>query len=273
MNILNKFENFEIKQEDKISKEDRERCEKIQAIYEQTLSTYKKWYDIYHETKDCIEKHDFYSLELNDLSVCKNIESLHNGLISSIYSYFTAKYNIDINKNYDKENDFNYNYSNKTINTSPIDYKIYVDDILRQLNGFDFKSLRIKQLKEKIKDICKYGYGSNEWRVEIKGNTIKFNDLLYWGYLGMEIGKLLTIESALSWFEFGKETKIPEFNQIRTRYNIEWHEINPCMELSTNKIKSIKFFKNGRMDIKFSSPEIARQFISEWCGYPLVDEA
>ena len=70
MNILNKNENFEIKQEDKILKEDRERCEKIQAIYEQTLSAYKKWYDIYHETKNCIEKHDFHNLELGDLSVC-----------------------------------------------------------------------------------------------------------------------------------------------------------------------------------------------------------
>ncbi len=272
MNILNKFENFEIKQEDKILKEDRERCEKIQAIYEQTLSAYKKWYDIYHETKNCIEKHDFHNLELGDLSVCKSIESLHNSLISNIYSYFTNKYNIDISKNYDEDNDFNYNYSNSTINTNPLDYKVYVNDILRQLDGFDFKSLRIKQLKEKIKDICQNRY-NKEWGIEIKGNTIKFNDLLYWGYLGMETGKLLTIESALSWFEFGEETKIPEFNQIRNRYHIKWHEINPCMELSTKKIKSIKFFKNGRMDIKFSSPEIARKFISEWFGYPLIDKA
>lgn len=272
MNILNKFENFEIKQEDKILKEDRERCEKIQAIYEQTLSAYKKWYDIYHETKNCIEKHDFHNLELGDLSVCKSIGSLHNSLISNIYSYFTNKYNIDINKNYDEDNDFNYNYSNSTINTNPLDYKVYVNDILRQLDGFDFKSLRVKQLKEKIKNIGKNRY-SNEWKIEIKGSTIKFKDLLSWGYWGSAPDKILLIESALSWFEFGEETEIPEFNQIRNRYHIKWYEINPCMELSTKKIKSIKFFKNGRMDIKFSSPEIARKFISEWCGYPLIDKA
>ena len=229
MNILNKFENFEIKQEDKISKEDRASCEKIQAVYEKTLSAYKKWYAIYHETKSSIEKHDFYSLELDDLSVCQNIESLHNGFISNIYSYFTRKYNIEIVNNYEGNN-YDYNYSNKTINTTPLDYKVYVDDILRQLNGFDFKSLRIKQLKEKIKNIGKNRY-SNEWKIEIKGSTIKFKDLLSWGYWGAEPDKLLMIESALAWFEFGEETKIPEFNQLRTGWNIKWDEIDPCMEL------------------------------------------
>ena len=140
--------------------------------------------------------------------------------------------------------------------------------LLRQLDGFDFKSLLIKQLKEKIKNIGKNRY-SNEWKIEIKGSTIKFNDLLSWGYWGSAPDKILLIESALSWLEFGEETEIPKFNQVRNRYSMRWDEINSCMELSIKKIKSIKFFKNGRMDIKFSSPEIAQKFISEWCGYPL----
>ncbi len=44
MEIINKFKNFELSQEDRIPKEDKENCERIQAIYEQTLSVYKKWY-------------------------------------------------------------------------------------------------------------------------------------------------------------------------------------------------------------------------------------
>ncbi len=267
-NILNKFQNFELKQEDKIPAEDKETCEKIQSIYENALSTYKKWYNIYQETSKSVNEHNYYGLKIKDLSICEVIQDLHENLIYQIYNYFSSKYHVEIINNYSNKNKYDYNYSNNTINIAPLDYKVYVDDILKQLNGLDFKSLRINQLKEKVKYMCKNRY-SNEWEIEIKGNTIKFNDLLSWGYWGTASDKLLIIESALSWFEFEEETKIPEFNYTRNMYYIKWDEINPIMELSTKKIKSIKFFKNGKMDIKFSSPEIARKFISEWCGYPL----
>ena len=50
MNILSKFKDLELNQEDKIPKEDKENCERLQAIYQQTLSAYKKWYFDKHTT-------------------------------------------------------------------------------------------------------------------------------------------------------------------------------------------------------------------------------
>lgn len=273
MDILTKFENFELNQGNRISKEDKEGCERIQAIYEQTLSAYKKWYDTYHTTKISIEKHDLYDLKLKDLSICERIEELHNSLISNIYSYFTNKYKVKIINNFEGKNDYGYNYSNSTINTSPLNYKLYVEDILKQLNGLDFENLRIKQLKEEIKDICQNRY-NKEWKIDIKGSTIKFKGLVHLSYLGMEFDEFLKIESALSRFEFGNETKIPEFNKIRKGWYLKWYEIPPNMELNTTKkVKSLKFFQNGRVDIKFSSPEMAREFVQNWCSYPLSSVA
>lgn len=81
MDTLNKFKNVELKQEDKISKEDKENCEKIQSIYEKTLSVYKKWYDIYHKTLQSKVKHDYCGLKIKDLSICKTIRQTHENFI------------------------------------------------------------------------------------------------------------------------------------------------------------------------------------------------
>lgn len=273
MDILNKFEKFELNQRNRISKEDKEGCERIQAIYEQTLSAYKKWYDAYHAAKASIEEYNLRNLKLKDLSICECIEKLHNGLISSIYSYFTNKYKVKIINNFEDKNDYDYNHLNNTINTSPLDYKLYVEDIIKQLNGLDFESLRIKQLKEDIKGICQNRY-NKEWNIDIKGNTIRFKGLVQLSFWGMDFDKFLKIESALSRFEFGNETKFSELNMIRKSWSLKWHEITPNIELNTTKnVKSLKFFQNGRVDVKFSSPEMAREFIQNWCGYTLSSVA
>ena len=275
MNILDKFEGFEIKQEDKISKEDKENCEKIQSIYEKTLSVYKKWYDIYHEALVIKGSHDYYGLQIKDLSICNVIRELHRNLIYQIYNYFSSKYKLKLEQiNTDKLN-FNYHYHKNTINTEPINHKLCVDDILKQLGGLSFEGMRIKQLKEKLKDTCQNRY-SNKWNIEIKGDTVKFSDLFCWtkyswedDYYFRSLDKFLLIESALSFFEYGKEIKFIELSQIREKYSIEWSNIESNIKINSQKIKSIKLFKNGRVDIKFSSPELARKFAENWCGYTL----
>ena len=278
MNILNKFENFELKQKDILSDEDKENCEKIQSVYEHTLSTYKKWYDVYHENLKSNDEHNYNGLKINDLSVCEKIEALDNNLIWQIYHYFSSKYGISLRKiNLDKST-INYNYQASTISTTPLNYEVYVEDILKQLNGLSFENMRIKQLKEKLRDNCKNRY-CDTWNIEIKGNIIKFDNLLSWSKYSWEddyklhiLDAFLFVKSSLAWFEYGKETNFIELNQLKKNYNIHWNDIEKNIKLNSQKIKSIKLFKNGRVDVKFSSPEIAREFITEWCGYPLSNE-
>ena len=279
MNILNKFENFELKQEDKISKEDKENCEKIQAIYEKVLSAYKEWYDIYHQNLKFNDEHDYYGLKIKDLSICERIRGLHNDLIWQIYNYFSRKYGIDLKQIDIDKTAFNYDYQKSTINTNPLSYKVYIDDILKQLGGLNFENMRIKQLKEKLKDTCKNRY-SNKWNIEIKGNVIKFDNLLSWNKYSWEndyrasiSDGFLVLKSSLSYFEYGKELNFVELSHLTRNCYIEWNDIENNIKINSQKIKSIKLFKNGRVDVKFSSSELAREFIENWCGYSLSDVA
>jgi len=272
MNILSKFKNFEVKHEDILSPEDRENCEKIQSIYENTLSIYKKWYDIYRENSKSNDEHNYYGLKINDLSICEKIEALDNNLIWQIYNYFSSKYKVNLSPiNLDKSA-INYNYQDSTISTIPLNYKVCVDDVLRQLNGLSFEIMRIKQLKKELKYACKNEY-SDIWNIEIKNNIVNFNNFIkfskstIWGtYLLKSVKNFPLLELALSLFEHKKEMNLIGF-KLQTDISIAY--INQSIKLNSQKIKSIKFFKNGRVDIKFSSPEIAREFITKWCGYPL----
>ena len=277
MDILNKFKNFELSQEDRIPKEDKENCERIQAIYEQTLSVYKKWYDIYHENSKLNQEHNYYSLQIEDLSICETIRHLHKNFIYRIYNYFSDKYKIDIKQLTINDFFFKCNHSKSTIDTNPLNYKTYVDKILKQLKGLSFENMRIKQLKEKLKNICKNNY-SDKWKIDIKANIIKFNDLLSWNkytwendYKLYDQGNLLLLESALSFFEYRKEIGFSELKPIKQKYSVQWNNIENNIKITSQKIKSIKLFKNGRVDVKFSSSKFAREFIQCWCGYPLSD--
>jgi len=134
------------------------------------------------------------------------------------------------------------------------------------------KENTIKQLKKELKYACKNEY-SDIWNIEIKNNIVNFNNFIkfskstIWGtYLLKSVKNFPLLELALSLFEHKKEMNLIGF-KLQTDISIAY--INQSIKLNSQKIKSIKFFKNGRVDIKFSSPEIAREFITKWCGYPL----
>ena len=81
------------------------------------------------------------------------------------------------------------------------------------------------------------------------------------------------LKSSLSYFEYGKELNFVELSHLTRNCYIEWNNIENNIKINSQKIKSIKLFKNGRVDVKFSSSELAREFIENWCGYSLSDVA
>ena len=62
---------------------------------------------------------------------------------------------------------------------------------------------------------------------------------------------------------------LPITNKHRLELNEE--EMKNGFQFSESFVlEKIKFFKNGRIDIKFRKEEDARKFVNEWCGYPIA---
>lgn len=288
MSILGKFENFEVKQTDRISKDDEVWLEKWQKLYEDALQYYSRVYALYREASAGYLKSDqelfgSYSVVwVNDLDVIKRVNDLQINFASRIYWYFEEKYKVNLESRTAEEKE----KYNRSYNLSDVEitekfkkrkYNDILEDIINQLGGMGFVDLATKQLKDKMKNVC-YNKYHDKWDIEIKGSTLKYSGYGSvsetwhgkWRLYKCEFVKLLP--EVMSMFIYGHVTRLIGLDFFYS-YDIELEEyqLKEGIQFSSGlRIAGIKFFKNGRIDIKFATPEDAREFAREWCGYTLI---
>ena len=288
MSLFDKFNNFNVNTEDRIASEDKLHLEHFQEIYNSTLLYYKRVYALYLEeqrkyTAEDKEKIGKYSsVFADDLDVFKEVQKLQSAFSSHIYSYFSNKYHVDLDsrKTSDKYERMRlYNPSEEEIKElyEPRTYDVVLDDIIGQLGGMTFADVATQQIKDKMKDACVYGRNSAEWRIEVKGATIKYTgwttvrERWHGGYEVNRNDFLLHLPDALGMFAANNANWFG-FNRLRG-YEIElsYDELKSGISFPEGyKLALIKFFKNGNISLKFETPEYAREFARIWCGYTLI---
>lgn len=288
MSLVDKFSGFEVKNDERISAEDKAYLEKLQEIYDGTLTFYSRVEALYNEesekyTKDVREILGTYSAVFsNDMDVRKRVCGLQLGFINQIYAYFRDKYKLIINDNREKEERKYDSYKfYKDVPKEVISelyerrsYKPIVDDILSQLGGMTFDELSVLQIKDRMK---KASFYYDKWWIELKNNTIKCDSVYVskaWYDEKYTISRnefMAVLPDALGLFIEGR-SESPYLSFMR-KYSIELTEEemkNGITFPDGLKLKSIKFYKKGRMDLKFEKAEYAREFAREYCGYTMV---
>lgn len=79
------------------------------------------------------------------------------------------------------------------------------------------------------------------------------------------------LPDALSVFLYGEIKRLPgcDFLYPGHRLRLTSYEIKTGFDTDQlEKVERIKFFKNGRIDIKFDTKANAMAFAREWCGFP-----
>jgi len=202
------------------------------------------------------------------------VNSINEGFINSIYDYFITEYGIEIEKSLVKQ----YNpirHANYEMFT-PLNYQPTLDNILDQVGSFSFADLAVQQLKDKMFKAC-YNKYFDEWNIEVKNKVVKYKNAwvseFYGTYtFGRENDFMKNIEEALSRFMYGRKMMLicyPFFHTWRIELHDEdfgWKEYTDGFA-DDPKLEAIKFYKNGRFDMKFRTAEDAREFAREWCGY------
>lgn len=280
MDLFDKFDAFEVKSSDRISADDKAFLDKLKSVYESTLDFYKEMYDrnlaeIGKYDKE--EYKDFNSLLPAKFSILEAAINHQKSFWSSIYWHFQSKYNLTLDsreikkeEKYGRLRTYRVYEEDLGVIFAKQDYNDFVDDILGQLGGRSFEDFAIKQIKDKLHKEC--FPGGNE-RISVKNATIKFDS---WGYVedpwreGLPYKVRLTnLHKALAdaFEKYVGYTPIICHN-FRMYYDFEItaEELKSGLVVGGD-ILSIKFFKNGRIDLKFSSPEKAREFARDWCGY------
>lgn len=272
MDILNIFNDIEIKNTNRLGGEDLEFCQLQEKIYNKIYNIYENLSQSIqevnnNEVKELNEKfkytsanytHTFtnaitYEHRIGDLK--NNINKLSHNIISGITSYFSHKYNVEI----DYE---------KIINMAKdkrIDYNFVVDLIFEQLGGFSFEDKSKQQIIDKLKEDTKQ-YSREKQKVTVKNNKVIIIDFLYgdsWNKNKLSYHsykKLENLFNAVNSYCHNEQNS----EYIKELYNIQsFGEY----ELNFSCCTSTKFYKNGKVDLVFSNGIKALEFANEYTNY------
>lgn len=293
MSLLDKFEQVEIKADARISPADLNYCKTHQEAYEKArisladlAKQITKMNDEQEEILSSVEDKYYRDVYLGESKSSKvnntyaDLDSTHVSFISRITSYFESRYKVSIERNVIEENllpkkpkngwqrneDEWIEYNNQC-RTLILHYEDILDQIFIQLGGFSFEEKALTELKQAAHEAAwnKY-HGTKEF--EQKKATISFTsyachfDSWYKNpHIKLSDG-MRNIIKAAAYFEYGTQEYLGHNFSELCGYNFDC----TVYEFDLEKVKQVKCFKNGRVDIKFTSEAFARQFVEEFLG-------
>jgi hypothetical protein len=274
--ILESFENVEIKNENRLCSEDLEIIQEKKNNLEKMKESFNTYLEFYKNNKLL-----GYDGEINNMIYnFKKDQIIPNFqyLISDVYNYFNKKYSLNIEKLNTKELIKNYNKF-KRYNTYERDFEWYmnvfnidmlIDDIFNKLNGISFKEMEIKLLKEKILNYS--------WGVNVKGKKVNLKEILNFNEYQIQSNNNYILSGSERIENIFKLLTYAECNNFKNDCFVNVKEliknakenITNTYELEGEKIQSIKIFKNGSIQITFNSGLNALEFAQEYLNYKEV---
>lgn len=291
MSLLDKFAAVEIKAESRISPVDKEYCAAYQEAYEHLRKSYKEILAfiepkikervaILQRVEPGYTQSDFSPVSPSDIR--NRLMESHKDFINQIVSYFSRKYNVTLDSHKIKElllpdepergyyhrNEEEWNAYAENMYALTLTYEAILDQIFFQLGGCTFQDKAINELKEAAHCGAWNRYHGIKC-FEQKKAVVSFTsyachyDTWYTTRLHINLSDgMKAVVRAAAYFETGSMDYLPfGFRQL-CDYSFDQAEFDLDME----KIKSVKCFKNGRVDIRFTSEAYAREFIEEYLG-------
>lgn len=255
--IFSKFDNIEINNNSRISENDEEFCKEQEKEYQQFIKFSEDYIQYLESNTLKNSMYDSQSL-INEMNTERN--NKYCWFINKIVDYFKSTYKVTltadtIHKKYD----------------ITIDYNTIVSEVIEQLGGYEFADKAEKEIKDAFKNTIR-----ND-NIKIKNNKISIESFFYAESYDYSKGKEYSVSyssdekfhklfKAMSHFLF----KVNE-NYFNNLYNTitrkKDDDVFKSHEISNSGIKTLKLYKNGKIDIEFSSTEYTRKFAKEYCGY------
>jgi len=296
MELLRKFAAVEVKADCILSTDDRQYCKSQQAAYEAALASFwelsffaadmkKEQVELLGPQKGNARFHDYLTSSdgpnLSMDAIQAHIEYLHMDFIETLIRYFNESYHMSVNSEEickvilpeDPESPAGCTkaaaaYYRKQMRELTVRYQSVVEQINLRLDGRSLAEQGLYELYERC-HAAAWDVPKKSPQFEVANGTIRFlGNFCNYGCIVCEQWKLYEsmrdILRGAAHFETGNfysfPRNIPDLlkGKSLTVDFIDWP--------SCEKIKSLKVFKNGRVDLKFSSEKIAREFVQKYLG-------
>lgn len=282
--LLSAIMKIQVRHEEKISEFDRSFCQEQQKLLYETLDQLDFYYDFFK--KECEKYPEVWKVEFNpkgtvvhkeqymkyesypdsyDHLKFRPFESLNLlvklkqktviAFATNIIRHFNTTYKIEAPV---PDLDSNMEWDHRPA------YQTYVDEVIDYLGGKTFKHMAEEEMIARFTKAAKQRGGSH-YKPELKGDKIIFTCLLRYGSYSWDrdnrleydyVGYLSDICAGLMFggsgslhggykFIAGLDTDVVDFTR--------WYDFN------TSNPLAVKFYKNGRVDVRFADPGAAAE--------------
>jgi hypothetical protein len=257
--LLSLFNEIKIQNTTRISAEDQSFGKKIQEDFSLFRDNSLKYIEVM--TLNPIHN-DFFNSQILIREIEENIIKKTGEFIHKIIRHFQSVYSISL-----KTEPIIKKYTAATSS-----FEIVVDEIILQLNGASFTEQADREIKE---NLCnELEWARKKGRIKLAKNRLSIDNFVWydnWNFNNeTQIShnceaKLKKLMVALTHFDCGQTESYQDL-EIRLYRDIsDWLQTKDFS--SKNKFNAIRFYKNGRIDIKFNSAQYAGEFARVYCGY------
>lgn len=281
--LLQGILSVQVRNEDKITEQDRIYCRNQQDLLYKTLDQIDHWYTIFKEDAEQYQEERKFHYEENGKVSMRNFYSYHND--RDDYSHNEFKPFDLINDLVDKNHNANANfasriiaYFNKTYNVQvpvpsidgktlrmgfrPV-YETYVDAVIEHLGGKSFRETAEEELLSRFLKVVQPSCWSKV-KPELKKDKITFPEILRFDefYLSYNRNQIHynykgNIETFCEGIAFGADDTIHGSSRMIVGLHEDDVDVSRWYDLTTTNAEQIRFYKNGRIDVRFKDSAIA----------------
>ena len=280
--LLSGILGVEIRNEEKITAQDRLFCEKQQEMLYNALEQIDQWYGIF--TKEAEKYRESHKISYKENGEISYTEKLYPD--DSNYSHHEFRPFKSINMLASANHSANQNfasriigYFNRTYNVSvPVPeingntlkmgsrphYMTYVDAVIEHLGGRSFRKTAEEELIKRFHQLVK----PHRWskvKPELKGDKISFPNIVVFDSFYYDYNRTNhvhynyhgNISTLCEGIAFGSDDVLCGDKGMVMRLNQDNVDISGWYDLTTTNATGIKFFRNGRVDFRFQNKEAA----------------
>lgn len=280
--LLSGILGVEIRNEEKITAQDRLYCEKQQEALYESFDQIDRWYDIFAKEAEKYGESNRISYKVNgEISYRERVYPDDSNYSHHEFRPFKsinmlASANLSANQNFASRI---IGYFNRTYNVSvPVpeidgdtlkmgfrpQYMTHVDTVIEHLGGRSFRKTAEEELLKRFHQLVK----PHRWskvKPELKGDKISFPNIIvfdsfyYENYRRNHVhynyhGNISTLCEGIA---FGSDDVLCGDYKMVLRLNQDNVDISGWYDLTTANATGMKFFRNGRIDVRFKDREAA----------------
>ena len=292
MGLLDKLEQVEIKADSRLPEDDLMFCETQQQAYDESRRAFREirrqWKKALQAQKDLLGTSSDGSLpyfgsnyRFGITDINRELEKLHSKFISELTRHFNTKYKVTISAEaieehliptepdpYKCDKDTSNEY-HRTLRALALHYEDVVDQMFIQLDGLSFVERAFQELRTKCHKAV-YWSNSNAG-YDRKGDTLRFGGYFCscderWGREEWRLAeRMQDIFTAVAHYETNTFGRFPAgFSELLGYSDVSTSQFQfPTCQ----KLVHLRMFKNGRVDLKFKTAALAKEFAETYLDF------